>query len=178
MRNIVFGLLILFTACHSKNKEISYQIIPEDKFVKLLIDYHLASGIANSSLFRSEFKGCNKVTLSDSVLKNFGYTKAVFDSSVSYYASEPERYDAIYDRVVTELSRMQAEVEQKIAKEKDIKNKFEIKKRLVKNNYFPGLGKLIGDSLQNCHFNKIWFERVNNFEISDTMGCLAKIKLP
>jgi hypothetical protein len=176
MRNIVFCILILFTACHSKKKEISYQIIPEDKFVKLLIEYHLAGGIANSNLFRSEFKGTNKVTLSDSVLKNLGCSKAIFDSSVSYYASEPEKYDAVYDKVITELSRMQAEVEQKIAKEKGIKNKIEIKKRLIKNNYFTGIGKLVGDSLQKCHFNKIWFEGFNNFEISD--GCLAKIKLP
>ena len=128
MKNILLCLLVLFSACHSKKKEMPFQIIPEDKFVKLLIDYHLSTGVANSDFVRSKLKGYDKLTVSDSVLKYHGYTKAIFDSSVSFYASEPEKFDVMYDKVITELSRMQAKVQQKIAKEKEIKKKIENKK--------------------------------------------------
>jgi len=128
MRNFILCLLILFSACHSKKKEVSYQIIPEDKFVKLLIDYHLAAGVANSDFVRTKMKSFNKFTVSDSILKYHGYTRAIFDSSVSFYASEPEKFDIMYDKVITELSRLQAKIQQKIVKEKEIKNKMENKK--------------------------------------------------
>ncbi len=73
-------------------------------------------------------KSFNKFTVSDSILKYHGYTRAIFDSSVSFYASEPEKFDIMYDKVITELSRLQAKIQQKIVKEKEIKNKMENKK--------------------------------------------------
>jgi len=136
MRNIIFCLLILFSACHSKKKEISKQIIPEDKFVKLLIDYHLASGVVNSDFVRSKWRGYERLTISDSVIKYHGYTKAIFDSSISYYSSNPEQYDAMYDKVITELSRMQAKIQQKMAKEKEINNKLNKMKSRNTINYW------------------------------------------
>jgi hypothetical protein len=174
MRNIILSLLIIFSACHSNKKETTYQIIPESKFVKLLIDYHLATGVSNSDFVRSKWKGYEKFTVSDSVLKYHGYTKAIFDSSVSFYASEPDKFDVMYDKVITELSRMQAKIQEKMAREKI--NKQEIMKGKKIKESSPPCGILKSDSLQNSNFNSIGFRDFTQAGTSDTTVRLPRIK--
>jgi hypothetical protein len=106
---------------------LHHQIIPEDKFVSLLVDYHLSVAVSYSDFYRQKTRNFKQMNINDTVLKNYGYTKAIFDSSVSFYSGNPERYDAIYDKVIATLSRMQAEIQQKMAK-----REAEVQKKLKK----------------------------------------------
>jgi len=116
---LFFCFLILLVSCHSKKNEAKLKIIPEDKFIKVLIDYHLAEGVSSTQLFHKRYNNCKAFNITDSVLHRYGYTKANFDSTVSFYSDDPEKFDAIYDKVIASLSRIQAEVQKKMAKEKD-----------------------------------------------------------
>jgi hypothetical protein len=127
MRITFLICLILLVSCNFKNKEAKYPVIPEDKFEKLLVDYHLAEGVSYSEYYRLKTKNRKHMNVTDSVLKSYGYSRAVFDSTVSYYSDNPEKFDAVYDKVIAKLSRMQAEVQQKMAKKQAI-----IEKRLEK----------------------------------------------
>jgi hypothetical protein len=107
--------LVCLVSCKFKKNEADYPVIPEDKFITLLVDYHLAEGISFSEYYRLKTKNFKHMNINDSVLKSNGYTKAIFDSSVSFYSAKPEKYDVIYDKVIAKLSRMQAEIQQRMA---------------------------------------------------------------
>jgi len=126
MRTIFLVFLVFLISCHSKKTEGNYTIIPEDKFVKLLIDYHLAQGVSYSEFYRQKTMNRAKMNVNDTILKNYGYTRAIFDSSVSYYSNNPEKFDDMYDEVIAILSKMQAQVQQRMVKKQaEEQRKFE-----------------------------------------------------
>ncbi len=128
MRIVLIFCLVFLTSCHSKKAGVHYPVIPEDKFVKLLVDYHLAEGVSYSEYYRQKTKNRKQMNVNDTILKNYGYTRAIFDNSVLYYSDDPEKFDAIYDKVIAILSRMQAQVQQRMVKKQAIEQKnFEIK---------------------------------------------------
>jgi hypothetical protein len=45
------------------------------------------------------------------ILKIHHTTQAQYDSSISFYSNHPEMMKDIYDKVITELSKKQGEVE-------------------------------------------------------------------
>ena len=121
-RFILLGCCLFILSCHFK-KEKNYPIIPKDDFIKVLVDYHLASGVSYSELYREKMKGLKQMNVNDTVLKSYGYSRAVFDSTISYYCAYPEKFDDIYDQVIDKLSIMQAKVQQRIVKAQAIEQK-------------------------------------------------------
>ncbi len=123
MRIILLCFLTIFLSICSKKaekKEIKYPVIPEKKFIKILINYHLSEGIRSTSFYRDKMKYEEKVDVTDSVIKSYGYKRAVFDSTISYYCGDPEKFDNLYNKIITELSRMEAK-EQEISAKKQNK---------------------------------------------------------
>lgn len=119
MRYFLYFILIFLFACYQGKKEKSYPLIPEDRFIQLLADYHLAQGIAGTYTFIKKTKNIKKLTITDSVIVKYGYNKAIFDSTISFYAADPDKLDALYDKVITKLSRMQAEVQERMVKSEE-----------------------------------------------------------
>jgi hypothetical protein len=117
--------LVIVFSCNNKQK-VKPVIIPEERFINLLMDYHLANAIAYSNVFVRTTKKYSKYNIKDSVIRNHGYTKAIFDSTVAFYAASPDKYEILYDSVITRISRIQAQVE------KDVVEKSE-KARKLKN---------------------------------------------
>jgi hypothetical protein len=116
MKKILILIILTFlVSCHTKKQKsiVKKRIIPEKQFVKVLVKYHLAEAISNSSEFRNKYKKIKKINLTDSIIKQFGYTRQDFDSTVSYYSGLPTEYDQIYDKVITELSRFEAASQKK-----------------------------------------------------------------
>jgi hypothetical protein len=103
--------LLLFISCKPMMEKPKYPIIPKNDFIKVLIKIHLAEAISNSTSYRDSFSYFKAVNLPDSAIKQLGYTKAVFDSSVLYYSAYPKVYDEIYDKVIAELNRIDAELQ-------------------------------------------------------------------
>jgi hypothetical protein len=147
MRLIILTLLVLLSSCHHNKKDLNSIIIPEDKFINLLVDYHLAVSVSYSDYYRQKTKNINQMNINDTVLKSYGYTKANFDSSVSFYSGNPEKFDAIYDKVIARLSRMQAEIQQKIAKRAAEDQKKEAKKLVEQKKIAENLRKQTADKL-------------------------------
>lgn len=116
MQKYVLLLLIalfIFSACKRKDESIPANVIPKNKLIPLLVDYHLAQGISNSTAFRQRAQRYPVVNLTDSVLAAHGYTKAQFDSTLLYYSQKINEFNEIYETVITELNRMQAKIEEK-----------------------------------------------------------------
>jgi hypothetical protein len=122
LRCYIAGLcLLLVVSCNTMMEKPKYPIIPKKEFIHVLVEMHLAEGIANTSAFKDTFCVYKSISLPDSFLKQNGYSRAIFDSTVSYYSAYPKAYDEIYDEVIAELSRMDAETQKEIQKKEKLK---------------------------------------------------------
>lgn len=132
MQKYVLGVLfvlISLLACKRSTEKIPPYVIPKNKLIPLLVDYHLAQGISNSTAFRQRTQRYPVVNLSDSVLAAHGYTRVQFDSTLLYYSRNVNDFNEIYERVITELNRMQAKIEEKKSPAVDTSKASTIKSR-------------------------------------------------
>ncbi len=108
----IFVLFICFS-CKTNQTKTSPYIIPKEKLIPLLVDYHLAQGISNTTVFRMRTRNYASLNLSDSVLAAHGYSREQFDSTLFYYSSKINELNDIYEKVITELNKMQTRIEEK-----------------------------------------------------------------
>lgn len=96
-------LFLLLNAANCNNTKKKY-IIPDDKFVDVLVDIHLADAIAlqNNPVY-SGFE-LDSADLYESVFSNHGVTHAQFDSTMSYYGTHPDDFQLIYNKVISKLN--------------------------------------------------------------------------
>ena len=80
-------------------------ILSEDKMTDILVDFHLAQGMAEA---QGENTDINRYKYIQAVFKKHRITEAVFDSSMVYWSGRAEDFTHIYDNVVT---RVQAQAE-------------------------------------------------------------------
>ena len=119
MHNIFIFLLgiLLLISCKEKPKRPDY-IIPEAKFVRILIDFNLAQGMNSTNLFRKKVEYFKEYNLIDSLFKSHGVSRASFDSTLAFYVNDPVKMDALYDKVISEFSRKAAAIQSKMDKKK------------------------------------------------------------
>ncbi len=131
-------ILILLAACKNKQEQ-SYKIIPKDTMVMLLTDIHLADASVTILSQRKKLKNPEQYYLH--IFKKYNITKAVFDSSVSYYSFHPKEYQKIYEDVILNLNKL----ESKTLAEKDTTSKSnkitKFKKVLTLNSSFENIRK-------------------------------------
>lgn len=107
---IVFSIFLL--ACAEK-KEVSVpeNILPIEKMADVLLDVHLLEASLNITVFDT-----NTPPQTDNTAKSFDVfkknktDKQQFDESLKFYTHKPEMLNKIYDLVLNNLSKMQAEV--------------------------------------------------------------------
>jgi hypothetical protein len=98
---------ILAMACsHGRYGEI----IPPKKFVNVLVDVHLADGIAVENMSVSNAARLDSASLYGSVFKKYGVTRTMFDSTMSYYSEHPDDFQKVYNKVTARLKRMEDEL--------------------------------------------------------------------
>ncbi len=88
--------MVLMVACKPQTPR---QFLQPDEMEDILVDYHLAMALAEESAERSY----NQHYYLESVLKEHGVTRADFDSSLVYYYTRSDRFDAIYKRVADRI---------------------------------------------------------------------------
>jgi len=116
---VTYGMLMLlaFTTLSCLSRSLRY-IIPEKKFVNVLVDIHLADGIAMENMRFSDAYILDSASLYQSVFDKYHVTRAMFDSTMEYYASRPDEFQKVYNLLTVRLKRMEDElkVEQDTAK--------------------------------------------------------------
>lgn len=80
------------------------QFIQPDDMEDLLIDYHIAQAMATQNSKKDEDRYFNETLYFAAVLEKHGYTKAEFDTSLTYYYTRADRFSEMYKRVVKRLN--------------------------------------------------------------------------
>ncbi len=94
-------LFVLLLGC--KNRVPEYVIPPKD-MVPLLVDMHIADGLLGDTKYRAKIAQLDTTNLYDAILKRHGYTRQDLDTSFFYYATDIDRFDAIYADVLERLN--------------------------------------------------------------------------
>ena len=97
-----FFIFILLVACSPSRPR---GILSEKKMTDVLVDYHLAQGMAEAQVTDADVVRYKYI---QAVFKKHRITEAEFDSSMVYWSGRAEEFTHIYDNVV---NRVQAQAE-------------------------------------------------------------------
>ncbi len=88
------------------------QFIPESEMEDLLYDYHLAEAMARQT---EGDQDANAIAYRAAVLKKYGVSEELFDTSMVYYMRHTERLQKIYERISDRMDREAQELGATIA---------------------------------------------------------------
>jgi len=110
-KNLIFGVFfsMVLLSCNSGEETIPGHILQKDKMVLVMADVQLAEA---AILYQN-----NKGNIVENRAKNYyrfifekhKITEKQFRESFTYYASRPELMDKLYEAVIIEISKKQAE---------------------------------------------------------------------
>jgi hypothetical protein len=105
---VVAGLAIaiMFSCIGRRN-----YIIPKKKLIPVLVDMHLADGMALVIPYSSSTLKLDSAELYSAVFSKHHVTKVMFDSTMAYYIQKPDKLQAIYLEVNAILSKMESDLE-------------------------------------------------------------------
>ncbi len=116
-RRIIFVFICLvFVACSGeKAVVIPDSVLSKEKMAEVMLDIHLMEASMNISGVNPntiDLAG-SKVPLNIDVLKKHNLTKKQYDESFSFYSNHPELLSQVYQQILNDLSKLQAEVSNK-----------------------------------------------------------------
>ena len=119
---ILFISIFLFESCSDKKK----YVLSSSKMVNVISDLHFADAMG-MGLFQ---KNLDSAEIYNWVFEKNAVTRAEFDSSMIYYANHSDKFNEIYEKVLSNLQKKQEETRLKITtnKENNVKVLFESKK--------------------------------------------------
>jgi hypothetical protein len=100
----VWVCCLLIVGCSHRN-----QIIPQKKFVPLLVDIHLADALWIQSNQNTTGVAYDSSSLFGSVFEKHHVTRAMFDSTMQYYALHPDEFQKVYSLALDRIKKMQDE---------------------------------------------------------------------
>ena len=107
MKYITFTLIIaLFSSC---NRKPDY-FIKKEKLVPLIVDLHLADAIFTSrGIIDMNIEEIDSAAYYQTIFDKYNVSRIAFDSTMEYLTARPKKMDVVYEEVLTELSKMEAE---------------------------------------------------------------------
>jgi Domain of unknown function (DUF4296) len=103
---IAFSFILLFTiGCNNRPAGV----LSDEQMHQVLVDMHKLDGVffQKGILYVPD---ANKDKYYQFVMKKHAVTKAQFDSTLVWYTRNPEKFEKVYDLVINDLRKFQAEV--------------------------------------------------------------------
>lgn len=110
MRNFlkILVVLLILTAC---GKQPPKTLIPEDRLVPMIVDFHLILSMQQSPDFRVLTQDYDSIDAYSRIFEKHGYSQAEFDSTIAWYTQNTGLFLEIYDEVIMQLSRINDSIE-------------------------------------------------------------------
>lgn len=108
MKNIVLLLLLITGVAACKRDPYAKYLIPRDTFREILTDIYMADGyyMMNSGSLSSQIQSHD---FYNKIIKDYGYSRANFDSTLRYYSLNAKKLEPVLDEVITQLNKLQQE---------------------------------------------------------------------
>jgi hypothetical protein len=111
LKGVVVVLILIVLSCSNYGK---HGRIPENQLIKILADIHLADAISFSNKYKIEYLHNDSAYYFESLLSKYNVTRSQFDSTISWYSGNPDKYDLLYSKVLDRLNRMAAGINDKL----------------------------------------------------------------
>lgn len=112
IKNILWLLVLVFSvfACEEPILEKPENLLSESKMIEMMVDIHLAEAAFQSRQFQdSLLRNSTSADFYYSVLSDHQVVDTVFEKSFVYYASNPKRFEKMYQDVMNQLNEMEQE---------------------------------------------------------------------
>ena len=105
---LLFIILLIISCGKGKDEEVTIpeNVLSEEKFTKVLVDFALAESTSNMNVKNVSAAKIDSV-YAFNPLKENGITKPQYDSAIAFYSKHPLLYKKIYEDVLVALSKMQ-----------------------------------------------------------------------
>ncbi len=105
-------IIIILSACSSIEDRVNIpnSILSEEKMAEVLVDVHLLEASLNISTYSRDQVVMNNINPNSNILKKNNITKKLYDESFEFYSKNPLLLTEVYQLVLNNLSKMQAEV--------------------------------------------------------------------
>lgn len=98
------------TGCLNTSIPKPDELIPRDKFIKLMVDVYLVQGLQGTSVEVEVLKKVTQTGLYYSVLKKHAVEDTVFIRSLIYYSSFPKDYEKMHAEILDVLNESQLQL--------------------------------------------------------------------
>lgn len=119
-----FGLVLislLLSSCYHENKQevvVPDKLLSEDELVLIMTDLQLAEGVITYNRLQKLSRNNDfKDSVYNLVFKNYEISLEELAENFNYYNTDPQNMELLYERVLSNLSKLQSEVE--LAAKKD-----------------------------------------------------------
>jgi hypothetical protein len=106
MQRVLRLILICGLCFASCGRKPPGNLIPEEKLVPMLVDFHLASSIQQSPDFADIISKADSIDPHSNIFQKHGFSKVEFDTTLSWYTRNPEYLVEIYNDVIMKLSQL------------------------------------------------------------------------
>lgn len=106
-----FMASLIITGCLQKKNIRGDDFVEREVLVDMLVDIHLAEGVANDRKFHHRFDA-DSVDMLGPILQKYGVTRQKFDTTMYTYSRYPELMDEVYNEVLIKLNVMLDENDQ------------------------------------------------------------------
>lgn len=106
----LFFCFVLVLSCTNSNEQAKKQV-PEDKMVSILSDIHvLEAKLEGDNMPQDSLASYLKYYYS-SIFEEHGVEEEKFKATLDYYEHHPTKMDELYEKVVGELSKREADLQ-------------------------------------------------------------------
>lgn len=88
-------------------------VLNEQQLILVLTDVQLIEGAISKKILDKNNNKKDSPHYYEKVFEKHGITQEIFDESITYYSEKPEELEAIYDKVLVELSKKKAQLQSK-----------------------------------------------------------------
>lgn len=108
---LIFACLLFFS-CSGSKKEVNIPatILSKQKMVEVMVDVHLLEASMSLNATSVDVNNPATPTADFDVLKKNNISKKQYDESFDFYSQHPELLNEVYEIVLNDLSKFQAEV--------------------------------------------------------------------
>jgi hypothetical protein len=107
---LLFSVLFSCTPIEDQRVSIPSDVLPEEKMAQVMVDVHLLEAALSVGTYGKDNMTLQNIRPSSDILKKNGVTKQQYDQSFEFYSRNPKLLGEVYDLVLNDLSKMQAEV--------------------------------------------------------------------
>ena len=101
---------LLYSCSGNSGVKIPDDVLPKEKMAEVMVDIHLLEAAMNVSISTTDKVGISENQMVVDVFNKHNVTRKQYEDSYLFYTRNPELLEQVYELVLNDLSKMQAQI--------------------------------------------------------------------